>query len=280
MIKITILIENESKDERLEAESGFSAYVETGDIRILFDTGEKGGFVRNARNLSVDLSKTTHVVFSHGHDDHTGGLQTWLDESDFNHISLGGKMQLIAHPDTLYEKRLMLKSGDYAPLNTLNISSMNKYFEIHTVKEPLRLTPEIYFLGEIPRHHPFEGKGIIGEAFRDGKWHPDHILDDSALAIQTEKGLVILTGCSHAGICNIVSYAKKVMGEERIVDIIGGLHLYSSEPADIEATAGFLEEQKVKAVHACHCTGENALDILGRRLKTGEAHTGDIFEFR
>ncbi len=87
-----------------------------------------------------------------------------------------------------------------------------------------------------------------------GEDSPDTLLDDSALAYRSPEGLVIITGCSHSGICNIVQYAKQVCHDERIVDIIGGFHLLQPEPARLQGTVAYLKRHELTALHACHCT--------------------------
>ncbi|MCX6690291.1 MAG: MBL fold metallo-hydrolase, partial [Methanoregula sp.] len=88
----------------------------------------------------------------------------------------------------------------------------------------------------------------------DGSTEPDLLLDDSALAFRASTGLVIITGCSHAGICNITEYAREVCGEDRVVDIIGGLHLLTPDQIRMKKTGEYLRDLHLKALHACHCT--------------------------
>ena len=121
---------------------------------------------------------------------------------------------------------------------------------------PRWLTDDLVVLGQIERKFDFEyttaGKRKI--LMPDGRIEDDNLLDDTALAFRTGKGLVIITGCSHSGICNIVEHAKRVCGEERIVDIIGGLHLLSPDQPRLEKTVSYLRNLDLASLHACHCT--------------------------
>ena len=113
----------------------------------------------------------------------------------------------------------------------------------------------------------------------DGSVKEDHILDDSALAFRTGEGLVIITGCSHAGICNIVARSQSVCGEQRIVDIIGGLHLLKSSPAHLKKTGEYLRNLQLKSLHACHCTSLASKIVLAGYCPVLEVGTGMKLEW-
>lgn len=123
---------------------------------------------------------------------------------------------------------------------------------------PVWLTDEIVFLGEVPRRFGFEGRTAIGTS--DGL--PDPVPDDTALACRTDEGLVVVTGCAHAGICSTVEYAREVSGEKKVADVIGGFHLLDASPAQIEATCRHFRDLGVEQIHPCHCTGLSAAFAL------------------
>ena len=186
-MKITILCENEisSKcwDQDVFAEWGFSALLETDDSRILFDTGKSKLYWDNAKNLGVDLEKTDYIVLSHYHSDHAKGL---------TFQKFKNKKELIIHPHIM----------EKIPKEDTEI--FKKDFKITTSKKPIEIAPGVYYLGEIPRKKHFEKGTCEGE----------EMPDDSALAIKSKKGVIVLTGCSHSGICNICEYAKEVTGQK------------------------------------------------------------------
>jgi 7,8-dihydropterin-6-yl-methyl-4-(beta-D-ribofuranosyl)aminobenzene 5'-phosphate synthase len=112
----------------------------------------------------------------------------------------------------------------------------------------------------------------------DGSVQEDQLIDDTSLAYRSREGLVIITGCAHAGICNTVEYAKKVSGENRVLDIIGGLHLRTGG-AQLEGTLAYLKEQELTALHACHCTALPAKVALARVVPLQETGVGLRLEY-
>jgi 7,8-dihydropterin-6-yl-methyl-4-(beta-D-ribofuranosyl)aminobenzene 5'-phosphate synthase len=145
-----------------------------------------------------------------------------------------------------------------------------------TTTAPRYLTENLVFLGEIERNFEYEktDPGVRKIIMPDGTTREDRILDDSALAFRTGEGVVIITGCSHAGICNIVQYAKTVCGNKRIIDIIGGLHLLSPEPSRLKKTAEYLRDLQLKSLHSCHCTSLSSKIVLAGYCPVQEVGAG------
>ncbi len=150
---------------------------------------------------------------------------------------------------------------------------------MNLTKKPYWLTDNIVFLGEIERKNDFEGKVAIGTYEENGVKKSDYVFDDSALVYKSSEGLVIITGCSHAGICNIVDYAKKICEEERIVDIIGGFHLLNPEHDILEKTVEYFRCLDIKKVHACHCTDLKSKIELSRAVDIQEVGVGMTLEY-
>jgi len=146
-------------------------------------------------------------------------------------------------------------------------------------KEPVWLTDRLIFLGEIERKNNFENKIPLGRFEINGIKSDDYLLDDSALVYKSSQGLVIITGCSHAGICNIIEYAKKVCHDERIADIIGGFHLLNSNEEKLKNTLTYFSQAKIKKVHACHCTDLKAKIELSRVVTVQEVGVGLVLEY-
>ncbi len=190
----------------------------TAEKNILFDTGYSDVYVLNAEAMQIDLRQLDTIVFSHGHNDHTGGLR-YLPE-DIKGI------RVLAHPDAFMPKRYDGESIG-TPIEQELLASR---FRLEPSSAPAAITKRLFFLGEIPRTNSFENKSPIGEWRINGIWEPDYVLDDSALVYCGEKGLTIITGCSHSGICNITEYAKAVCGDDRVAGIIGGFHLLEITP--------------------------------------------------
>lgn len=248
-MKVTVLAENSagrSHAGECLAEWGLSLYLEVGRVRILFDSGHKGTFSQNATALGVNLDEVDFVVLSHHHWDHTGGLRSY----DFN-----DKKKLVTHP-RVPESVLAEQSLDLAA-----------NFELTTSTEPLEFTPDIYYLGEIPRLTTFE----------KGTYQDDPMPDDSAIAIRTDEGTIIVTGCSHAGMCNIAEYAKKITGQN-IYGIIGGFHLFEDDPAAIEGSIAYCTAEKPAFLYPMHCVDHAAMSAFYDNFKVRKYGAGDSFE--
>ena len=158
---------------------------------------------------------------------------------------------------------------------------LSRFFDVCTTTAPRYLTKNLVFLGEIERNFELRANrsGVRKIILPDGSVKEDHILDDSALAFRTGEGLVIITGCSHAGICNIVEQAQSVCGEQRVIDIIGGLHLLKPSPARLKKTGEYLRNLQLKSLHACHCTSLASKIVLAGYCPMQEVGTGMKLEW-
>jgi len=273
-MKITVLVDNNTLIDRyLLGEPAFSLYIEADRRKILFDTGYSDAFLINARKLDIDLRHLDMVVISHGHMDHTWGLEPLirlLSEAEIEGQK-PGRPTLIAHPGALAPKTL---NGSIAIGSLLTDSNLDYHFTLQTGRDPVRLTDNLFFLGEIDRTHVFEKSKPLGRMGAGDSAPPDFLSDDTALAYTGEEGLVILSGCSHAGICNIISQAQKVCGDNRIRDIIGGLHLLNPSEERLRGTCDFLHNLHPTEVHACHCTDLRSKVALAGRVNLKEVGSG------
>ena len=265
-MKLTVLTDNTARiDAYYLAEAGVSYYIQDCGKNILFDTGYSDVFVRNAEAMQIDLRQLDTIVFSHGHNDHTGGLR-YLPENIKD-------IRVLAHPDAFNPKRCDGESIG-SPIEQERLASR---FRLEPSSVPVALTERLFFLGEIPRTNSFENKSPIGERLANGIWEPDYVLDDSALVYCGEDGLTIITGCSHSGICNIAEYAKAVCGDNRIAGIIGGFHLLEITP-QVEKTADYLRLQQPGLLCPCHCTCFHARAAIHNTVPIKELCVGDILE--
>jgi 7,8-dihydropterin-6-yl-methyl-4-(beta-D-ribofuranosyl)aminobenzene 5'-phosphate synthase len=181
--------------------------------------------------------------------------------------------ELIAHPACFYPKEKL-------PLpnigSILDESEIRRQFQVNLSSRPVWITENLVFLGEIPRKFPFEetDPGTRRIRMPDDRTEPDRLIDDSALVFRSVAGLVIITGCSHAGICNITEYSREVCGETRVVDIIGGLHLLTPSPARLRGTGAYLRDLRLQALHASHCTSLSSKIILAGDCPVQEVGVG------
>ena len=141
------------------------------------------------------------------------------------------------------------------------------------------LTEKLVFLGEIQRNNDLQAKIPVGKIYKSGFWEDDYVIDDSSLAYRSEQGLVIITGCSHAGICNIVEKAKEVCQDTRVVDIIGGFHLQDPEKQQLQATLQYMKQLQPLEVHACHCTDLRSKIVLSQVVDLREVGSGLRLEY-
>lgn len=269
-MRLKVLMENSTMiDEYYLAEPGLSLLVEDGDTRLIFDTGYSGIFLTNADAMTEDISSPAAIILSHGHDDHSAGLRHWVARFS---TGKNPKPALVAHPRTFDPKR----DGSLTIGSPLDLEELGRHFTLRLSAQPLELTPRLIFLGEIPRTNSFEAQEPLGEttAGTGTHWIPDQLFDDSALVYKGDDGLVIITGCSHSGIVNIVEYAIKVCGDTRISDIIGGFHLLDAPPARLKFTRERLAALSPRTIHPCHCTDLAARIHLASALPVKELGVG------
>ena len=253
-MKLRVLVDNNTLIDRyFLAEPGLSLHIEIGDQRILFDTGYSEIFLSNAAKMGVDLLDLDAVVLSHAHLDHTWGLGHLIQrraEAGFEGAA-ANRPALLAHPE-VFLPRTIDGLGEIGTM--IDARTAGEWFELRLTADPVWLHPNLVFLGQIERTFAFEGQTPIGRIHGRAGPEPDFLLDDSALAFTSDRGLVVITGCAHAGICNTVAWAMKVCRETRIADIVGGFHLLDPPESQLAETVDCFRRWRPAAVHACHCT--------------------------
>jgi 7,8-dihydropterin-6-yl-methyl-4-(beta-D-ribofuranosyl)aminobenzene 5'-phosphate synthase len=280
-LSLTVLVDNTTITDRyFGGEPGLSFLIETDGKKILFDTGYSDLFLQNAQKMGINLLDLDMVVLSHGHLDHSGGLYPLIrhmTRSIIEGIPVK-KPLLVAHPWCFYPRPKFPVPDTGIVISEQELS---RFFDVITTTVPRHLTTNLVFLGEIERTFKFEqvDPGTRKIIMPDGAAKDDRILDDSALAFRTSEGLLIITGCSHAGICNIVERARSVCGERRVIDIVGGLHLLSPEQSRLKKTAEYLRDLQLKSLHACHCTSLSSKIALAGYCPVKEVGTGMKLEW-
>ena len=228
------------------AEWGFSAFLETDEVNILFDSGHSENWKNNAKHIGVDLDLVDFIVLSHHHWDHAKGLL-------YNEFR--DKKKLIMHPDVLKK----------VPKEDAKLYQRD--FEVITSDGPLELSPNIFFLGTVPRVTSFE----------TGKHKSDPMRDDTALAVKTDDGLFVLTGCSHAGVVNICEYAKQVTGQS-LKTVAGGFHLFENDPTPVDGALEYFRNEKVENIYPMHCIDPPTFSKFYSELGGVKFGVGDAIE--
>jgi 7,8-dihydropterin-6-yl-methyl-4-(beta-D-ribofuranosyl)aminobenzene 5'-phosphate synthase len=251
-------------------EWGFSALVEVDGHRILFDTGARPETVLlNARELKIDLSDVTDVILSHDHGDHVGGLLTLRRElakqkPDAVKKSYVGAGIFLSRPGPNGEETneaLQLKKP---------YEEMGGSFVV--IDRPTEIFPGVWLLGPVPRTY-LERNWSLKRTVRnpDGELVEDNVPEDMSLVVDTDKGLVVISGCGHAGIINTLEYARHKVREARVHAALGGFHLFEANAATLDWTAGKLRAMELQNLLGAHCTGIEAVFGIRQRLELSRA---------
>jgi 7,8-dihydropterin-6-yl-methyl-4-(beta-D-ribofuranosyl)aminobenzene 5'-phosphate synthase len=251
-MNLTILTDNLTRDKDLIAEHGLSFYIESGDKKILFDTGQSAAFSHNADKLGIDLSDVDYLVLSHGHFDHAGGI------SDF--LELNKKASVILKPDALlpkfsHNKYIGIPKNLHLPIDRMQM--LNSY---------LKISQQLYIMGEINITHPSDTHFDNFYTRKVNRIIPDAFEDELFLVALNENGLGIITACSHHGVRNIMETAKVKF--RRPVDwVIGGFHLKNSDRASVIDLGQYLSDEEVENIITGHCTSFENYKLLGKTCK-------------
>jgi len=273
-VRVTLVVDNQAEGD-LIPEHGLSMWIETDGKRILFDTGQGMVFENNTRVLGIDVESTDAMVLSHGHFDHTGGVEQVLQRTQ--------AMDVYCHSEVV-KPRYSIRNGMSAPIQMPRscmaaLDKLSRQF-LHWTPQPMMISENIGITGPIPRLTDYEDVG--GPFFLDQEgFRPDSLNDDMALWIQTEKGVVVCVGCCHSGIVNTLEYVKHLSHDHRIRAVIGGFHLVNAGAERMGKTISALNEMGPDLLVPCHCTGDDAFDDIQKGLgdKVVKGHAGKIFLF-
>jgi 7,8-dihydropterin-6-yl-methyl-4-(beta-D-ribofuranosyl)aminobenzene 5'-phosphate synthase len=276
-LRITTLSENTAGMGDFLGEWGLSILIETDNSKILLDTGTSISAARNAETLDIDLGKIDKIVLSHGHYDHTGGLREILR-------IVKKKIEIIAHPDVWQAKYHIRKDDPERfigiPFRQEELESLGARFSL--TKQPVEIAENIGTTGEIPMVTEYETIDAGLFVKQDSNFQPDQVMDDRAVIIKTEKGLVIILGCAHRGMINTIYHAQKITGIVEIQAVIGGSHLIGASEERLWQSITALKELGVQKLGLCHCTDLPVISILSQEF--GENFifnkAGKVIEFK
>ncbi len=246
-------------------EWGFAALVVADDHRLLFDTGARPETVlRNASELKIELSDVPTVILSHHHGDHTGGLVTLRREMAPRNATALGRTYVGAG---IFQSR----PGEGGQENNETLAYKAGYEALGgsfvVVDRPTELFPGAWLTGPVPRTYPERNWGVPRK-IKDAEGHvvADNVPEDSSLVLDTDKGLVVISGCGHAGIINTLEYARRQVRQTEIHAALGGFHLFEADADTLDWTAEKLRGFAIKNFLGAHCTGIEAVFGLRQRL--------------
>ncbi len=316
-VALTILVDNHADllvpatatvkrftDTPLLAEHGFAALIDlpTAGTRILWDAGHTPiALPENLKRMKIDPTSIQQIALSHGHGDHTAALtellkalnlkpeaREWQANAAPEAIrtwATGRRLPIIAHPAAFRERWKLnedgTRVGPYPPPPRAEWEALGA--QVILADAPYALAPGCWTTGTIPRAS-FETAGIAPTmGFRDGDtFARDYIEDDQAIVINLkDKGLIVLSGCAHAGIVNTVNYARAISGVERVLAVIGGFHLASAQAGDLARTVAAIRQLDPSVIAPTHCSGLAATAEFARQMPDAftQAVVGTTFLF-
>lgn len=276
-MKITTLIENNSgKRSDLHTEHGLSVYIEVDGKNILFDTGQSGNFIDNAEKLGIDLKNLDYVIISHGHYDHSGGLERLIKEINPDIKLYLGK--------GFFDKKYGLVSEDNYkyignPFDESFLKDNNIPFK-YINEDITNITENLMIFTNFNRDEDFENTNQTLYIKENGTYKKDMFYDEISLGLKTHKGIFVIVGCAHPGIVNILETIYQRTGMD-IHGLIGGTHLIEEDEFKINKIIEYLKEKDTKVIGACHCTGLQGETMLRQQLEDNfiNNNTGDVLKF-
>ena len=251
-------------------EWGFAALLEVDAQRLLIDTGERPEtVVKNASELGIDLSGVSDLVLTHNHSDHTSGLLSLRRELSKKNPRALSRVHVAKGIFFSRPGAGGTEGNGLLPIRAAYEASGGVFIE-H--EGPAQLLPSVWFTGPVPRRHPERNWSVTGQVLTPSGLVEDTVPEDASLVIDTPQGLVLISGCGHAGIINTIEHARTIVRAAPVVAAVGGFHLFAATDATIEWTAGKLREFGLQHLLGAHCTGIEAVyrlrDLVGLTRKT------------
>jgi len=257
-VSVQVLVDEQAQAPGLAAEHGLSIRVRAAHLDLLFDAGQSDLLLANAAALGADLGALAWLVLSHGHYDHTGGVPALL--------AAGARPHVLWGRGAWARRRAATPGG---PAREIGIPWPRALLQEQGVvgreiRAPHPLHPGVWLTGPA-RPTPDLTAPTLRRA-RGRRWPLDRFPEELALSLLTVRGLVLVTGCSHTGIANLVAGAQQATGVDRLYAVLGGLHLHQASAAQCGAVAAFLRAAGVEHLWVNHCTGRKACELLAATL--------------
>ena len=245
--------------------------------RILLDVSQEGKPILHNMNIMGIKAESIDAIFlTHCHYDHTKGLVEMLK-------AIGKGTPVIGHPDIFRDNYILHPFIENIGIREENgIQAIKEAGgQLFLAKDTFEIMPGVFSTGEVENTTDFETHGIGAYNLVNGILEEDHMIDDLSIIVNVKnKGLVIISGCSHAGIINIIKHARKITSVEKIAAVIGGFHLIEATDECIEKTVAALDEMDIDLVVPGHCTGLKASAEIAKRLghRFSQLHVGKIID--
>lgn len=272
-VGISILVENTTPSPSLIGEYGFAALITVDSRKILFDTGSSDALFKNSSVLGVRLEEVESLVLSHGHYDHTGAVIPLLRDY--------GSKRIYCHPGIFAKRPMPGNREKNIGCVFTRQEALDAGAEFVFTNDFSEIYPGVFISGEIPRITDFEDVGGNFEIEAEGKLIKDRLIDDMALIINHPEGLIIVSGCGHSGIINIIKHARQKTGRTELLAFIGGTHLINASRERMSKTVAALKLCNIKNLVVSHCTGFYSAAMLYNELgsKVIKGETGMTFKF-
>ncbi len=239
--RITTLVENCVYNKGLQAEHGLSLLIESETACILFDTGASGLFIRNADRMGIDLRKVDILVLSHGHRDHTGGVNEFL--------ALNERAKVYGKPAIFHKK---YKNAQENGMPLVPEKYLHRFYRIEQTTE---IVPGVYLFPqlEVTDRHDMHYDDFY-TVTKEGH-EPDTFEDELAIGLVNEKGVSVLSACSHRGITNIIRTVRTAVPDLPLRLVLGGFHIHKAGEEKFHVISGFFGKHLPRRLGVCHCTG-------------------------
>ncbi|MDK2790830.1 MAG: 7,8-dihydropterin-6-yl-methyl-4-(beta-D-ribofuranosyl)aminobenzene 5-phosphate synthase [Methanothermococcus sp.] len=270
-MEVKVIIDNLAW-KKYFAQHGLSLIVKTEDLKILFDTGQNPLILKKNLEIMEEKDDFNAIVLSHGHYDHTDGFSYFIETNNYGNANINIDIPIIMHPDAFVDRYDRTKNKYIGIKNEIK-DFLKKYPKIELIEKPYNISKNIIVSGCVKRNQYYETEEFY--KLENGTFKNDIVNDDMFLIVDG----VVITGCSHSGIINVIEYAKKIKKVDKIRGVIGGLHLVNSSDSYIKTVKEYLENQDLEFIIPLHCTGFKALKELSSLDNFIQGHVGSVFEF-
>jgi len=271
--RITILANDVADEPALRAEHGLAFWIEREGRFVLFDTGQGSALVPNAEALGIRLERTSAVLLSHGHYDHTGGLHQILARAPSATVH--------AHASALEARYVGDDRGERRSIGMPEVdrSALRRAGALVATGGPTEIVPGLFLTGPIPRETSYEDSGGPFSSDPEGRG-ADAFEDDQAVYFETGSGVGVILGCAHAGVVNTLRHIRRLTGDRPLELVLGGMHLLAASEERLERTIRDLARLEPRRLVPIHCTGARATTRLLEAFpeRCARARAGDRFE--